>query len=334
MEEVWISAPSESDAARCAGGGAGPDRGYALAIGNFDGVHRGHQAVIAVARAEAERAGLGLAALTFEPHPRTLFRPGDPPFRLTLAPLKRRRLAALGLDRLYVARFDAAFSALSPAEFARFLAVDLGARVAVAGEDFRFGQGRAGDGAALAQLGAAVGLTARMVAPVGGAAPFSSSAARDALREGRPEEAARILGDWHRIEGPVIQGDRRGRELGFPTANQSLEGVLAPRFGVYAAFAEVLDGPHLGRHPAAVSLGLKPTFGDNPPNCETFLLDFSGDLYGATLSVGLAAYLRPEVAYAGPEPLIAQMRLDVADARRALQTAEAPPPWLAEGGGA
>lgn len=325
MEVTRIAAP-EDDAAP----GAAPDRPYAVAIGNFDGVHRGHQAVIAAAREAARAEGLGLAALTFEPHPRSVFRPDDPPFRLSLEPLKRRRLAALGLDRLYIARFDAAFAALSPEAFAAFLTRRLGARVAVAGADFRFGSKRAGDGAALTALGARFGFSTILLAPAGGAEPFSSSAARAALREGRPEEAARILGDWHRVEGPVIRGDQRGRELGFPTANQSLEGVLAPKFGVYAAFAEVLDGPRRARYRAAVSIGLRPTFGENAPNCESHLLDFEGDLYGASLSVALAAYLRPEIAYAGPEPLIAQIRQDVAAARGALDAAEAAPPWTAD----
>ena len=303
---------------------AGP--GLAAAIGNFDGVHRGHQAVLARTREIAQARGLLFGAMTFEPHPRSVFRPDDPPFRLTAEPLKLRRLEALGLQRLIVARFDPRLSGLAPAGFADFLATELNCRAVVVGRDFRFGKGRAGDAATLADLGAERGFETTALDPVGaaaGEAVFSSSAVRRALREGRPEEAAAILGDWHRIEGPVERGDQRGRTLGFPTANQSLDGVLHPLFGVYATRAEVLDGPHRGVYDAVSSLGLRPTFNKTTPNFETFLLDFEGDLYGAGLSVGLVRFLRPEIAYEGVEPLIAQMRRDVEDARAALAAAPA-----------
>lgn len=300
----------------------------ALAIGNFDGVHRGHRAVIAEATARAGAAGIAAGALTFEPHPRSVFRPGDPPFRLGGPAQKLRRLQPLGLDRVYVAAFDSRLSALTPEAFCAWLAETLAVRVAVFGEDFRFGAGRAGDAAAFRALGARVGLEAATVAPVGGAAVFSSSAAREALRDGRPEAAAEILGDWHRIDGLVEQGDQRGRTLGFPTANQSLEGVLHPRFGVYATLATVLDGPYKGVWPAVSSLGLRPTFQKTVPNFETHLFDFEGDLYGTEMSVALVSFLRPEVAYEGVDPLIAQMRRDAEDARAALAAAAAAgPPW-------
>ncbi|MEM9724517.1 MAG: bifunctional riboflavin kinase/FAD synthetase [Pseudomonadota bacterium] len=297
------------------------DAELALAIGNFDGVHRGHAAVLAQAREIAAERGLRTAVLTFEPHPRSVFRPDDPPFRLCLQPLKLRRLAAQGVERAIIAPFDARLSSLSPEAFAAFLA-GLGAKAAVFGADFRFGKDRAGDAEALRRLGAAHGFETRAVSPVGaGEAKFSSSSVRRALREGRPDAAATVLGDWHCIEGPVEQGDQRGRDLGFPTANQSLDGILHPRFGVYATRAEVLDGPHRGLYDAVSSLGMRPTFSKTIPNFETHLLDFKGDLYGAMLSVRLIAFLRPEISYDGVDPLIEQMRRDVIDAKAALAAA-------------
>ncbi|MEL6980385.1 MAG: riboflavin kinase, partial [Pseudomonadota bacterium] len=246
-----------------------PASGLSVGVGNFDGVHRGHQAVLGAARAQAEASGLTFGALTFEPHPRAMFRPHDPPFRLSLEPLKLRRLEAFGVRRTIIAGFDTAFSQLTPEAFCRFIGEDLGVRRAVVGEDFCFGAGRAGDAATLAALGPRYGFEATALAPVGGEVAFSSSRARAALREGRPADAAFVLGEWHRIDGVVERGDQRGRELGFPTANQSLDGVLHPLFGVYATRAEVLDGPHRGVYDAVSSLGLRPTFHKTIPNFET-----------------------------------------------------------------
>lgn len=298
----------------------GPPEGVAVAIGNFDGVHRGHQAVIARAQAAAAARGLVSAALTFEPHPSAYFQPDAPPFRLTPAPLKARRLAQLGLDRLFVAGFDARLAALSAEAFcARVLHERLGARHVIVGEDFRFGAKRGGDVEALTRFGVALGFTVEAVAPVGGAAAYSSSAARRALQDGRPEAAADILGAWHRIEGVVERGDQRGRELGFPTANLSLDGVLQPAFGVYAVVVDILDGAHRGRAlGGAASLGLRPQFDKKTPNFETFLFDFSGDLYGATISVGLVRRLRAEARFESVDALVAQMARDCDAARAAL----------------
>lgn len=256
------------------------DRGRAIAIGNFDGVHRGHRAVIAATQAVARARGLSLAVLTFEPHPRQFFRPDDPPFRLTREPLKLRRLEACGVEDAIVLPFDARLAGLEPEAFARdVLAEGLGAGHVATGVDFRFGARRAGDLAALERLGAAHGFTAEGVSPVGGGeGRFSSSAAREALQNADPVGAARILGDWHRIEGVVEKGDQRGRTLGFPTANLALDGVLTPSFGIYAVMAEVLDGPHAGAYPGVASLGMRPTFDKTVPNFETFLFDFAGDL--------------------------------------------------------
>ncbi|EYD77574.1 Riboflavin kinase / FMN adenylyltransferase [Rubellimicrobium mesophilum DSM 19309] len=294
-----------------------PDaRGASAAIGNFDGVHLGHQAVIDLAR----RSGQSLGVVTFEPHPREYFAPTTPPFRLMNAQARAHRLQMLGVETLFELRFDAALAALSPEEFVRdVLARDLGLSHAVVGEDFRFGKGRAGSAETLRDLGPAAGI-AVTVAPMVelGASEVSSTAIRQALSEGRPRDAARMLGHWHRIEGPVEHGEKRGRELGYPTANLSIAGLHPPRFGIYAVKADVLDGPHAGSYGGAASIGVRPQFGGEVPNCETFLFDFSGDLYGATLSVALVDYLRPEMTFDGLPALIRQMDADCLRAREIL----------------
>ncbi|WP_339951349.1 bifunctional riboflavin kinase/FAD synthetase [uncultured Albimonas sp.] len=292
------------------------DRGASAAMGNFDGVHRGHASVIDLARAP----GAPLGVVTFEPHPREVFAPDAPPFRLMNAAARRHRLAKLGVDVCVELAFDRAMAALSADEFAReILSRRLGLSRVVVGEDFRFGKGREGDAAMLAELGEKYGfeaIAAPMVEGPGGR--VSSTAIREALSEGDPVAAARMLGHWHRLDGTISHGDKRGRELGFPTANVVLEGLLLPRYGVYAVEIEVLDGPHAGRYPGAASLGVRPTFGINAPNLETYLFDFSGDLYGAEVSVALISYLRGEERFEGIEPLIAQMHADCELARARL----------------
>ena len=301
-----------------------------VALGNFDGVHRGHRLVVEAAGRAAAQLGIAQGVVTFEPHPRELFQADAPPFRLTSPEQKARKLAQLGVQRLYVLPFEHRLSSLSPSAFAKeVLAEGLNTRHVVVGRDFRFGKGRTGDVAMLAELGRDCGFAVEVIDKVGSpelnGEPFSSSAARAALREGRPEEAARILGDWHKIDGIVLQGDQRGRVLGYPTANQALpDGVLHPAYGIYAVKVEVRDGPHRGRYDGVASMGLRPTFDKTVPNFETFLFDFSGDLYGAELSVALCAYLRPEVKFDGLEPLIAQMDQDASQARRILATLQKP----------
>ena len=304
-------------------------RPTAVAIGNFDGVHRGHRAVIGAAGAAAEAQGLRFGVLTFEPHPREVFQPDAPPFRLTREPLKARKLAGIGVEALFVLPFGPDLSSLTPEQFAeQILARRVGARQVAVGADFRFGAKRAGDVSNLVELGERLGFSVEVVAKIGdpaGLAPeFSSSAVRAALQDGRPADAARILGDWHRIEGAVERGDQRGRELGYPTANLPLTGVLHPAYGVYAVKAEVLDGPHQGVYDGVASLGLRPTFDKTVANFETFLFDFSGDIYGATLSVSLVAFLRPELKFTELQALIDQMDQDSLDARAALAAAQAP----------
>ncbi len=294
------------------------DRGATVAIGNFDGVHRGHQSVIELARQAAPDAPLGV--MTFEPHPREFFAPDAPPFRLMRAETRAHRLEKLGVERLYELNFNTALSSLSPEDFAKdVIAEGLGLSHVVIGADFCFGKGRAGTAEDLRDFGRQMGFGVT-IAPLMAHSDktVSSTAIRTALTEGRPRDAAAMLGHWHRIDGEVIGGEQRGRELGFPTANMSIEGLHQPAFGVYAVLVDVLDGPYEGSYHGAASLGVRPMFNGEQPNIETFLFDFSGDLYGFTLSVGLVEYLRPEMKFDGLDALIAQMDADCAKARDIL----------------
>nr|WP_319249681.1 bifunctional riboflavin kinase/FAD synthetase [uncultured Celeribacter sp.] len=294
-------------------------KGCSAAIGNFDGVHRGHRHVIDLARPHGP---LGL--VTFEPHPREFFAPGAPPFRLMNSEAKANRLAKLGVEHLFQLPFNAELAAMSPEDFARNVLVDgLGLQHVVVGADFCFGQKRAGTVEDLKRFGAEMGFEvtiADLLETEGGVS--SSSAIRVALAEGRPRDAATMLGHWHRIEGMVGHGDKRGRDLGFPTANMSIEGLHAPKFGVYAVLVDVLSGPNKGSYQGAASLGVKPTFGANTPCLETFIFDFSGDLYDEHLSVAFVDYLRPELTFTGLDPLIEQMSADCDQAREILGSLE------------
>ena len=306
---------------------AGPtERGATAALGNFDGVHLGHQAVIDAARRARPEAPLAVA--TFSPHPRRWFAPDAPAFELMDAAARARRLERLGVELLFEMTFDAALAAMTPAEFCEEMLLGrLGVAHVAVGADFCFGRGRSGDVDSLRAEGARLGFGVTSVELVGGpgaAAPVSSTAIRTALTEGRPQDAARMLGHWHRIEGRVAHGDKRGRTLGYPTANLPIEGVLTPRFGVYAVLADVLDGPRQGAYRGVASLGVRPMFGANAPNLETHLFDFEGDLYGAGLSVALVDFQRPEMVFDGLDALIAQMDADSAQARRTLDLQPAP----------
>ncbi len=306
-------------------------RGASAALGNFDGVHRGHQALVAAARAARPEAPLGV--VTFEPHPRRHFRPDDPPFRLTTAAERARVLARLGVALLYELRFDAAMAAMDDARFAEEILGDgLGLAHVVVGADFRFGRGRGGTPERLAEHGRRAGFGVSIEPMRGGlGGQWSSTAIREALRRGDCAAAAAALGRWHTVSGRVIEGDKRGRTLGYPTANLDFGEQLVPRYGVYAARVEVHDGPHAGRHDGVASIGERPTFGVNAPNFEVHLLDFAGDLYAAEISAGLVAFLRPEIAYTGPEALIAQMNRD-SEAARAALAAAGPAPAAAVAG--
>ncbi len=290
-------------------------RGASVAMGNFDGVHLGHRAVIDLARNDAP-----LGIVTFEPHPREYFAPASAPFRLMNAEARANRLAKLGVQHLYELPFDATLAGLTPAAFVRDVLADgLGVSHVVVGADFCFGKGRTGGARDLQTLGVTHGFgvtIADMVQADG--QEVSSTAIRTALTDGRPQDAAAMLGHWHRIEGAVLHGEKRGRELGYPTANMSLAGLHPPRFGVYAVKVDVLTGPQAGSYGGAASLGVRPMFGENLPNLETYIFDFIGDLYGQHLSVAFVEYLRPELKFDGLPALMRQMDTDCIRARGIL----------------
>jgi riboflavin kinase / FMN adenylyltransferase len=295
-----------------------PDRGATAAIGNFDGVHLGHRSVIELAQSAAPDAPLGV--VTFEPHPREYFAPDAPPFRLMGREARAHRLEKIGVERLYELAFNGTLAGLTPEAFARdVLHEGLGLAHVVVGADFCFGKGRAGTAEDLVRFGQEYGFGVT-IAPLmeREALTVSSTAIREALSRGAPREAAAMLGHWHRIDGPVISGEQRGRELGFPTANMSIDGLHPPAFGVYAVLVDVLDGPHKGSYHGAASIGVRPMFGENKANLETYLFDFKGDLYGAPLSVGLVEHLRGEEKFDSLDALITQMDADCARARAIL----------------
>jgi len=296
------------------------DRGASAAIGNFDGVHLGHQSVIDMARTQAQAMGAPLGLVTFEPHPRQYFAPDAPAFRLMGREARANRLAKLGVARLYELNFNAALAGLSPRDFAKDVIADgLGLKHVVVGADFCFGKGRSGTAQDLQAFGAEMGFGVSIATLLAGSAgEVSSTAIRTALAEGRPRDAAAMLGHWHRIEGEIIGGEQRGRQLGYPTANMSIDGLHPPRFGVYAVLIDILNGPHAGQYHGAASIGVRPMFNGEQPNLETFIFDFSGDLYGAAASVALIEYLRPEARFDGLPALIAQMDADCAKARSIL----------------
>ena len=296
-------------------------QGAAVAIGNFDGVHRGHRLVLAEATAAAEPIGAPLAVLTFEPHPRSFFRPDDPPFRLTPFRIRARLLADMGVAVLVVLPFDEAFS-LRPAD--RFvgdvLVAGLRARHVVVGYDFCFGHKRQGNAetliAAGRKLGFGVTVVTKATDEVGGT--YSSSSIRDLLRQGRPHHAAGLLGRPWEIEGRVLHGDRRGRGLGYPTANIDLDDYLRPAMGVYAVRAALDTGAAPTWHDGVANIGFRPMFATRRPLLEVHLFDFDGDLYGRHMRVQLIDYLRPEARFATLDELVRQMDRDSAQARAAL----------------
>jgi riboflavin kinase/FMN adenylyltransferase len=297
--------------------------GAVVALGNFDGIHRGHQAVIGRAAAEASAAGAKLGLLTFEPHPRSVFRPSDPPFRLTPFRSKAILLCGLGVDLLFNLRFNHALAARSAEDFVREVLVDgLGVSHAVVGYDFVFGNGRRGNAALLAEMGAKLGFAVSIVAPAGqGDELYSSTRIRTLLQAGEPREAAALLGrDWQ-IHGHVEHGDERGRTIGFPTANLHLADYLRPTAGVYAVragFDRPGADPGAAWHDGVANFGTRPTFAGTDLRLEVHLFDFAGDLYGRQLRVALVDYIRPERKFAGIDDLKAQIAKDAAQARAIL----------------
>jgi riboflavin kinase/FMN adenylyltransferase len=291
----------------------------AIAVGNFDGVHRGHQALAAAALEEARGSGGTAAVLTFDPHPARVLQPQRAPSALMTLDQKAEALAAIGIHHLAVLEFTREVAAQSAEEFARsVLAGALGARCLVVGADFRFGRGRAGDAAALQGLGRALGFGVLVVAPVRHEGePVSSTRIREALESGAVDRAAAMLGRHYGVDGRVVHGDERGRTIGFPTANVEPVNETLPGHGVYACWFRVAGEER--PWPAAVNVGLRPTFEGQRLSVEAHLLDFSGDLYGADARVSFVQRLRPEQRFAGVDALRAQIEQDVARARAVLR---------------
>jgi len=301
--ETWRDLPAEA-------------RGAAVALGAFDGVHAGHRAVIASAAEAARRLGAPLGVVTFDPHPRRWFDPEGDPFRLTNADQQARLLADLGVERLYRLPFDAALAGLSDEAFAReVLAQGLGVRHVAAGADITFGKGRSGDAGKLMAYGAALSFGVSTVSLLGEGEKVSSTAIRRALREGRPERAAALLGRPFAIEGVVVHGDHLGRTLGFPTANMGLDDYVRPAQGIYAARTRLPDG----REVAGVAyIGSRPTVDGIDERLEVNLFDFDEDLYGQTLETDLVAFIRGDQRFEGLEALKAQIAADCGAARKLL----------------
>jgi riboflavin kinase/FMN adenylyltransferase len=325
----------------------GPLAGAVVAIGNFDGVHRGHRAVIDAARKRAEKLGCKAAALTFSPHPRAFFQPQEPLFALSSERDKLRLLAGAGLDGAIVMHFDIMLAATTAEDFiARILVERLAIGGAVIGFDFHFGKNRAGSPAFLAQAGKRLGFAVDIVPPLQDEGrPISSGAVRNALIHGKVVEAAELLGAPWFVSGEVIHGDRRGRELGFPTANIRLDPYCGLKHGIYAVRVAVPDsvrsrargnpgaasadasGSPLSRgrtvefFDGVASFGRRPMFDDGAPLLEVFLFDFDGDLYGETIDVAFIGWIRAEHRFAGIAELKGAMTADAKQARAALARA-------------
>ncbi len=294
-------------------------RGNVVAIGNFDGVHRGHQAVMECALKEARRRGVPALVLTFDPHPRKVFRPDVPLFVLTSPHVKARLIEALDFDAVVERSFTREFSSLSEEDFVTAILQDqLGISHAVTGLDFHFGKNRQGGPAFLMESGERYGFGVTLVNAVRdeGTEIISSSRIRQLLSEGKPAEAAGLLGYRYTVEAEVVGGEQLGRTLGFPTANMQLSPEVALKEGIYAVRFRRADGT---LYDGVANLGRRPTVGDNlAPLLETFVFDFSGDLYGEIASVSFFSCLRSEIKFNGLDPLVAQMKLDEAEARTLL----------------
>ncbi|MEL6569261.1 MAG: riboflavin biosynthesis protein RibF [Pseudomonadota bacterium] len=290
-------------------------RGFSVGLGNFDGLHAGHLAVMETAR--LAEAPLGVA--TFEPPPRAFFRPTDPPFRIFRPERRNAKILAAGADAVFELPFNADMAGMTDEDFARDVLVNgLGAAHVTVGFDFRFGRGRMGDAQRLASLGRAHGFGVSVVEQVPNDAgeKASSTAIRQALRAGEPETAAAMLGHAWVADSAVEHGEKQGRHLGFPTANLHLPDLIHPRHGVYAVRARIgRDGAWIN---GVANFGRTPTTGLRDPLLETFLFDWDGDLYGKWLEVALVAFLRPELKFDALDDMIAQMHVDVEDAKSRL----------------
>jgi riboflavin kinase / FMN adenylyltransferase len=301
----------------------GAMRGGIIALGNFDGFHLGHQAVVGRAVALAKARGVPAIVATFDPHPVRYFKPDALPFRLTTLDQRERLFGAAGADAMLVLHFDATLANVTASNFITdWLIARTGAAGVVTGEDFTFGKGRGGNTQVLAEIGRAHGLTVETVGPVSeGGEVISSSRIRDALQTGDCETATRLLTRPFAIEGTVQHGDKRGRTIGYPTANIDMGSYLRPRYGIYAVRGRLPDGRVLD---GAANLGIRPSF--DPPRelLEPFFFGFSGDLYGQTIEVELHAFIRPEAKFDSLISLTTQMDADCVMARTLLSHTPSP----------
>jgi riboflavin kinase/FMN adenylyltransferase len=298
--------------------------GTVVALGNFDGVHRGHQAVIGDATRLAAAMGVKSAVMCFDPHPRRFFGPDEPVFELTPGAKKSRHIEALGVDLLYLVTFDKAFASLSAEQFLTDVLVG-GFKVkhVVAGYDFVFGQGRRGNAAQLQEAGARHGFGVTVVPAVSqnGGDPFSSTMIRKHLSTGQVHQAAELIGrDWE-VEGEVLTGEQRGRQIGFPTANVNPGKYVMPSLGVYAVWVGIVDEERTVWHMGVANVGRRPTFNGDGVTVEAHIFDFDDDIYGRNVRIAFVDHIRPEQKFDGIEAIRAQIETDCVKARALLEAA-------------
>lgn len=293
------------------------DRGASVALGNFDGVHLGHREVIAGAVEAGRRLGAPVGVISFDPHPRRLFHPDEPAFRLMTTDQQARVLETMGVDRFYVLPFDFEMANFSDRDFAlKVLHEGLGVRHVAVGFDISFGKGRTGSPALMKAYGDEMGFSVSVAEAVGeGSEKYSSTGVREALRDGRPQDATAILGQPFAIEGVVRRGQQLGRTLGFPTANVFMADYVAPRKGVYATRTRLPDGRVV---PGVANIGNNPTTGEVETRLEVWLFDFDEDLYGQVIETQLIAFLRPEEKFSSIDAMVEQIRVDERQARAIL----------------
>jgi riboflavin kinase/FMN adenylyltransferase len=299
-------------------------RGAAIALGNFDGLHAGHRAVIESARQASKRLGVPLGVATFEPPPRRFFQPDAPPFRLMTPRRREIALAALGVEETYLLKFGASMAAMTDREFCEtVLRDDIGAASVSVGFDFRFGKNRMGDAESLKRLGGELGFEVKIVAEVASnGEKVSSSRIREAIERGDVAEAGKALGGYWIVDAIVEHGEKRGRSLGFPTANMQLGEIVHPAHGIYAVWAR--EDSEAAWRQGVANFGRTPTTGLRDALLEVMMFDFDRDLYGRRVHTAFATYLRPEVKFPGVDALVEQMKKDVAEAKVVLAALKPP----------
>jgi riboflavin kinase/FMN adenylyltransferase len=324
---MWCKEEGEMRVHEGSAGLGDATRGCVLTVGNFDGLHLGHRALLEAVRARARALGRSTALYTFDPHPRRVLFPDQPQPRLMTFPQLCLELEAAGIDHLVREHFTSEFAALSPEEFLRgVIAERVGPCEVFVGRDFHFGKGRAGSGEWLRASAPGLGIRVEILEQVRvGGIDVSSTRVREALARGDVAEAALCLSRAYTVWGRVIEGDRRGRTLGFPTANLASENELVPAHGVYATSVRLFQGDRLAptSHPAVTNVGTRPTFEPGRVSIETHLLDFEGDLYGRRLALSFHAHIRAERRFSGPDELKSQIALDAARARELLRAGAA-----------